>query len=364
MWTRTLTHLVHGDKPHYTSTGRQGHWQTVCMELSHSTGVQVDKDTDTPCATLHKYRWTKTLTHVVYGVKACYTSTGRQGHWQTVCMELSHSTGVQVDKDTDTHTSTGRQGHWQTVCTELSHTTGVQVDKDTDTPCATLHKYRWTKTLTHLAYGVKLCYMSTGGQRHWRTLCMEISCTGGQKHWHTLCHTPQVQVDKDIDAPCAQFRRLPCQASLWAQGPGGAGETSAATLPSETLEPAPLGALCSLGGSAQSHHSAGNPRNRQVESGVVSPGWGLHRASRWSRWGTGRRCRKVLCCRCNLHNFAEGWNCWFFKRFSVWETFFRIFFFLTEYASKDENMFLKRVWRKFHRQELTLNTENATIFYF
>ena len=54
----------------------------------------------------------------------------------------------------------------------------------------------------------------------------------------------------------------------------------------------------------------------------------------------------------------------FFKRFSVWETFFRIFFFLTEYASKDENMFLKRVWRKFHRQELTLNTENATIFYF
>ena len=38
--------------------------------------------------------------------------------------------------------------------------------------------------------------------------------------------------------------------------------------------------------------------------------------------------------------------------------------FQTEYASKDENIFLKRVWRKFHRQELTLNTENATIFYF
>ena len=332
-WTKTLAHLVYGVKPRYTSTGRQRHWQTVCMELSHITGVQVDKDTDTPCATLHQYRWTKTLAHLVYGVKPRYTSTGRQGHWQTVCMELSH-------------------------------TTGVQVDKDTDTPCATLHKYRWTKTLTHLVYGVKLCYMSTGGQRHWRTLCMEISCTGGQKHWHTLCHTTQVQVDKDIDAPCAQFRRLPCQPFLSVQGPGGAGETSAATLPSETLEQAPPGAPCSLGGSAQSHHSAGNPRNRQVESGVVSPGWGLHRASRWSRWGTGRRCRKVLCCRCNLHNFIEGWNCWFFKRFSVWETFFSFFFFLTEYASKDENIFLKRVWRKFHRQELTLNTEKATIFYF
>ena len=305
---RTLTNCVHGVKPQYRSTGGQRHWHT------------------------HKYRQTRTLTNRVHGVKPHYRSTGGQRHWHTLC-----------------HTT---------------HTTGVQVDKDTDTPCATLHKYRWTKTLTHLAYGVKLCYMSTGGQRHWRTLCMEISCTGGQKHWHTLCHTPQVQVDKDIDAPGAQFRRLPCQASLWAQGPGGAGETSAATLPSETLEPAPLGALCSLGGSAQSHHSAGNPRNRQVESGVVSPGWGLHRASRWSRWGTGRRCRKVLCCRCNLHNFVEGWNCWFFKRFSVWETFFRFFFFLTEYASKDENMFLKRVWRKFHRQELTLNTENATIFYF
>ena len=38
----------------------------MCMELSHATGVQVDKDTDTPCATLHKYRWTKTLTHLVH----------------------------------------------------------------------------------------------------------------------------------------------------------------------------------------------------------------------------------------------------------------------------------------------------------
>ena len=54
-------------------------------------------------------------------------------------------------------------------------------------------------------HGVKLCDTSTGRQGQWHILC--YMSTGGQGHWHTLCMelscATRVQVDKDIDTPCA-----------------------------------------------------------------------------------------------------------------------------------------------------------------